>query len=70
MYNITSKQKKLMLPLASLVVSFAAFLFTLGNWAAVLVSTFVGISFALTCKGVIDEYGATITDWFNRDGWK
>ncbi|WP_137137352.1 hypothetical protein [Pseudomonas asiatica] len=68
--NITSKQKKLWLPLTGLILSFSFYVAALGSiWAVVLVIPMIGfLMIFLLCNG--ERMSAAFKSWLERDGWK
>ncbi|MBF8786630.1 hypothetical protein [Pseudomonas asiatica] len=68
--NITSKQKKLWLPLTGLILSFSFYVAALGSiWAVVLVIPMIGfLMIFLLCNG--ERMSVAFKSWLERDGWK
>ncbi|HDS1057839.1 MULTISPECIES: hypothetical protein [Pseudomonas putida group] len=68
--NITSKQKKLWLPLAGLTLSLSCYVAALGSlWAVVLVIPMMGFLMVfLLCNG--ERMSSALKAWLERDGWK
>lgn len=64
--TITSRQKKVVLPLVVLIISFTAYLKLLGTLLVFLAVPFMCISLGALVVGL----WPIAADWFNRDGWK
>lgn len=64
--NITSKQKKTVLPLTVLLVSGAIYFYLLGSILVLLAVPFIAISGGILAAKAVPAAVA----WFNRDGWK
>jgi hypothetical protein len=64
--NITSRQKKTVLPLIVFLASTAFYFCLIGSFLALLAVPFMAIT-----GGILGGQAVpAITAWFNRDGWK
>ncbi|WP_110949199.1 hypothetical protein [Pseudomonas bohemica] len=68
--KITSKQKKVAVPLTVFIVSAAAYVAALGSWWFVLTLPTLCVSFAFTCMHLGPPAAKSINDWLERDGWR
>lgn len=64
--NITSRQKKIVLPFAVFIISAATYIKMLGSLLVLLVVPFMCISLG----ALIVNLWPSVSGWFNRDGWK